>query len=81
VIAFKYDTWAGQPRGWSPSRVKNFHFSMSFRPALGPTQPPIQRVPMALSTDVKRPVREAAAHLQLVPRSKKHGSIYPLPHA
>jgi hypothetical protein len=25
----------------SPSRVKNFHFSMSSIPILGPTQPPI----------------------------------------
>jgi hypothetical protein len=26
----------------SPGGCKNVHFSMSFRPALGPTQPPIQ---------------------------------------
>jgi hypothetical protein len=36
-------------RGSSPGRVKNFHFSMSSRPALGSTQPPIQWVPGALS--------------------------------
>jgi hypothetical protein len=36
-------------RGSSPSRVKNFHFSMSSRPALGSTQPPIQWVLGALS--------------------------------
>jgi hypothetical protein len=29
----------------SPSRVKNFHFSISSRPALGSTQPPIKCVP------------------------------------
>jgi hypothetical protein len=48
-------------RGWSssPSRVKNFLFSTSSRPALGPTQLPIQWVPEALSPGVKRPGREA----------------------
>jgi hypothetical protein len=37
---------AGRQRGWSsgPGRVKNFHFSISSRPALGFTQPLIQRV-------------------------------------
>jgi hypothetical protein len=35
--------------------VKNFLFSTSSRPALGPTQPPIQRVPGSLSPGVKRP--------------------------
>jgi hypothetical protein len=29
----------------SPGESKNFHFSMSSLPALGPTQPPIQLVP------------------------------------
>jgi hypothetical protein len=38
---------------------KNFHFSMSSRLALGPTQLPIQWVPRALSPGVKRPGREA----------------------
>jgi hypothetical protein len=36
-----------------------FKFSMSFRLALGPTQPHIQRVPVALSPAVKRSGREA----------------------
>jgi hypothetical protein len=34
-----------QRRSSCPGRVKNFLFSTSSRPALGPTQPPIQWVP------------------------------------
>jgi hypothetical protein len=53
--------WPGRPTGRSSSssRVKNFLFSTSSRPALGSTQPPIQRVSGALSPGVKRPGREA----------------------
>jgi hypothetical protein len=36
-----------------------FLFTIASRPALGPTQPPIQWVPGALSLGVKRPGREA----------------------
>jgi hypothetical protein len=52
---------AGRPTGRSssPGRVKNFLFSTSSRPALGPTQPPIQWVQGTLSTGVMRPGREA----------------------
>jgi hypothetical protein len=50
----------GEPRQRSsPGRVKNFLFSMSSRRALGPTHPPIQWVPGALSPGVKRQRREA----------------------
>jgi hypothetical protein len=38
----------------SPGRVKNFHFSIASRPALGSTQPPLKWVP-----GVKREGREA----------------------
>jgi hypothetical protein len=59
----RYSDWprAGRLRGRSssPDRVKNFHFSMSFRPAVGPYQPPIQWVPGAVSSGVKRQGREA----------------------
>jgi hypothetical protein len=54
-----YSDWlrVGQPRGRisSPVRVKSFTFSTSSRRALGSTQPPIQRIPGALSPRVKRP--------------------------
>jgi hypothetical protein len=36
-----------------------FLFTTASRPALGPTQPPVQWAPGALSLGVKRPVREA----------------------
>jgi hypothetical protein len=53
--------WPGRLRGRisSPGRVKNFIFSTSSRSALGPTQPPIQWVLVALSLGVMRPGREA----------------------
>jgi hypothetical protein len=38
----------------SPGKIKNFHFSISSRPALGFTQPPIQSVPGPLSLGVKQ---------------------------
>jgi hypothetical protein len=36
-----------------------FLFATAFKPTLGPTQPPIQWVPVALTQSVKRPGREA----------------------
>jgi hypothetical protein len=59
----RYSDWlrAGRMRGRSsnPCKVKNFLFSASSRPALEPTQPPIQTVLGAFSLGVKRPGREA----------------------
>jgi hypothetical protein len=51
----------GYGPGWSsdPCRVKYFLFSMSSRPALGPTQSLIQWVPEALSSGLERLRREA----------------------
>jgi hypothetical protein len=46
-------------RGSVPGRVKIFLFYTASRPALGPTQPPIQCVLWALTPGVKRPGREA----------------------
>jgi hypothetical protein len=42
-----------------PAWVKDLLFSTASRPTLGPTQPPIQWAPGAVSTGVKRPGREA----------------------
>jgi hypothetical protein len=43
-----------------PVESKDLLYSTKFRPALGPTQPPIQWVPGALSPKVKQP--ECAAN-------------------
>jgi hypothetical protein len=51
-------------------------FTTAFRPALGPTQPPIQWVPGALSLRVNRPGVKLT-HL-LVPRSGLRGAVPPL---
>jgi hypothetical protein len=51
----------GSPRdrSSSPGRGKKFLFSMSPRPVLGRTQPPIQWIPGSRSPRVKWPGREA----------------------
>lgn len=68
--------------GWSSSlgRVKNFQFSILSRPALGFTQPPIQRALWALPTGVKKQGHEAVHSLTTMLRSRKHGYKQPLPH-
>jgi hypothetical protein len=43
----------------APQRLRFFLFITASRTVLGPTQPPIQWVPGALSLGVKRPGREA----------------------
>jgi hypothetical protein len=64
----------------SPGKVKNFLFSTSSRPTLGPTQPPIQWVLGALSPGLKKPGREADHLPPTRVEVKQHGSIHPLPH-
>jgi hypothetical protein len=55
-----------------------FLFTTASRTALGPSQPPMQWVPGALSLGVKRPVREAD-HSHLVPKSKNEWSYTSVP--
>jgi hypothetical protein len=63
IIYFSFGAiiFLGRPRGRSssPGSVKNFLFSTSSRPTLGPTQPPIQWVSEALSPGLKQLGREA----------------------
>jgi hypothetical protein len=72
---------AERPRGRSssPGRVKNFLFSTSSRLALGPTEPPVERVRSALSPGLGGRGVKLTTH-QLVPKSRKCGHIYPLRH-
>jgi hypothetical protein len=64
----------------SRQRLVIFHYTTASRPALGSTQPPIQWVSRTLSLGVKRPGHEADHNLNLVPRSRMHGAVPPLPH-
>jgi hypothetical protein len=59
---------------------KDFFFSMSSRPALGRTQPPIQSVPGTLSPEVKLPGREADHSPPTSAEVKQRASIHPLSH-
>jgi hypothetical protein len=52
-------TRAERPGFESRQGLEIFLFTTAFRPALRPTEPPIQWVPGVLSLGVKRPGREA----------------------
>jgi hypothetical protein len=60
----------------SPGRVKNFYFSALSKPTLGPTQPPIQWVPGSFF----RGGLKLTTRILLVLRSRKCGTIHPVPH-
>jgi hypothetical protein len=73
---------AGRPRirGSIPDRGKRL-FSITSRPVLGPTQPPIQWILGAVSPRVKRPRREAGAIPPTSAEVKNGKAISPLPYA
>jgi hypothetical protein len=57
-------------RGSNHDRGKIFPFSPASRPVLGPNQPPIQRVPGAISPETKQPGCEADQSPCILPRSR-----------
>jgi hypothetical protein len=67
-IATGYGLRAGRPELYSPQAQEIFLYFTASRPALGPTQPPIQWVSGPLSPRARRQVRET--HLYLVSRSR-----------
>jgi hypothetical protein len=77
-IAHWYSTrlQAGWLGIWVLARAGNFLFTTTSTLALGPTQPPIQWVPEALSLGQ---VMKLTTHLHLAPRSRICGAIPPLP--
>jgi hypothetical protein len=83
VIAQSVQRWATGCTigvlGFNSRRGLGIFLFTASRTALGPTQPPIQWVAGALSLGVKRPGREANHSPHLVPRSRKRGTIPPLP--
>jgi hypothetical protein len=70
---------AGRPEFNSRQGQEIFLYATASKPALGPTQPPIQWVPGALS-EVKRPEREADRSPSSSAEVKNGGAIPPLPH-
>jgi len=63
-----------------PARLNIFLFTTASRPAVGPTQPPIQWLPVAVSLGVKRPGAEADHSPPSSAEVKKmRGAIRPFP--
>jgi hypothetical protein len=69
----------GRYNGFDSRQCKIFLFSTKSRSTLGPTQPPIQKVPGALSPRVKWQRREAEHSTPFSVEVKKSGGIPPLP--
>jgi hypothetical protein len=70
----------GRPRFDSRKGQKYFLFATASRPALEPTQPPIQWVSGALSPGKIVQGVKMIIHLHLVPMLRMHGAINPLTH-
>jgi hypothetical protein len=66
-------------RGSVPDRGKIFVYSTATSSPLGPPQPPVQWVPRALYTGVKRPELEADHLAKYGAEVKNGGAIPPLP--
>jgi hypothetical protein len=64
--------------GSIPGRSKIFLFSTACKTTVGPTHPPIQRVPEALSPEVKRQERETDHIPPCSAEVKKDGAKPPL---
>jgi hypothetical protein len=69
VSDYGLDDWAIGVR--SPTGTKDFPVTSVSRPALGPTQPPVQWIPVILSPGAKRGRGVTlTTHPHLVPRSE-----------
>jgi hypothetical protein len=74
ATGYGQDVWCS-----TPGRGKNFLFSTASRPALRPTQPPLQYVLRVNSPELKRPGREADRSPSSSVEDKNDGAIPP-PH-
>jgi hypothetical protein len=78
LLPFRFNCDRGS-RVRFPTGLGIFLFTTASRMALGPTQPPIQWVPGALSLGLKRLGVKLTTHLHLVPRSKNEWSYTSTP--